>query len=72
MNPLTTDFCSDQLQIIFVYVEMDNEEIGRPVSDYFGVTGDAPKVLSPTFSKTVPFMHLCCYSEQLLFDMCRK
>ncbi|XP_034687822.1 protein disulfide isomerase-like 1-4 [Vitis riparia] len=35
-------------KIIFVYVEMDNEEIGRPVSDYFGVTGDAPKVLAYT------------------------
>ncbi|KAJ6805671.1 protein disulfide isomerase-like 1-4 [Iris pallida] len=23
--------------LIFVYVEMDNEDIGKPVSDYFGV-----------------------------------
>lgn len=23
---------------------MDNEDVGRPVADYFGVTGDAPKV----------------------------
>ncbi|RVW38754.1 Protein disulfide isomerase-like 1-4 [Vitis vinifera] len=39
---------NDSEKIIFVYVEMDNEEIGRPVSDYFGVTGDAPKVLAYT------------------------
>lgn len=23
---------------------MDNEDVGRPVADYFGVTGDSPKV----------------------------
>lgn len=33
------------LQLIFVYVEMDNEEVGKPVSDYFGVTGNSPKVI---------------------------
>ncbi|KAK4483162.1 hypothetical protein RD792_010342 [Penstemon davidsonii] len=32
-------------KLIFVYVEVDNEEVGKPVADYFGVTGDAPKVL---------------------------
>ncbi|KAJ6814210.1 protein disulfide isomerase-like 1-4 [Iris pallida] len=31
--------------LIFVYVEMDNEDIGKPVSDYFGVTGNGPNVL---------------------------
>jgi len=29
-------------------VEMDNEDVGRPVSDYFGVTGDAPQVIGYT------------------------
>ncbi|XP_020584852.1 protein disulfide isomerase-like 1-4 [Phalaenopsis equestris] len=33
-------------KLIFVYVEMDNEDIGKPVSDYFGVTGDGPKLLA--------------------------
>jgi protein disulfide-isomerase A1 len=28
---------------------MDNEDVGRPVSDYFGVSGDAPKVISFPF-----------------------
>jgi len=32
------------LQIIFVYVQLDNEDTGKPVADYFGVTGDGPKV----------------------------
>lgn len=32
-------------KLIFVYVEIDNEEVGKPVADYFGITGDSPKVL---------------------------
>ncbi|KAA8544042.1 hypothetical protein F0562_021781 [Nyssa sinensis] len=35
-------------KLIFVYVEMDDEDVGRPVSDYFGVTGNAPRVLAYT------------------------
>lgn len=35
-------------KLIFVYVEMDNEEVGVPVSDYFGVRGSGPKVLGYT------------------------
>ncbi|PKI62618.1 hypothetical protein CRG98_017040, partial [Punica granatum] len=35
-------------KLIFVYVEMDNEDVGKPVSDYFGITGDAPQVLGYT------------------------
>lgn len=31
-------------QLIFVYVELDNEDVGKPVGDYFGITGDAPQV----------------------------
>lgn len=37
------------LQLVFVYVEMDNEDVGKPVSEYFGVSGDAPKVLSLSY-----------------------
>ncbi|KAL7115765.1 hypothetical protein ACP275_04G201600 [Erythranthe tilingii] len=32
-------------KLIFVYVDIDNEEVGKPVADYFGVAGDAIKVL---------------------------
>ncbi|CAI9761515.1 unnamed protein product [Fraxinus pennsylvanica] len=35
-------------KLIFVQVEMDNEDVGRPVADYFGVNGDASKVLGYT------------------------
>ncbi|XP_027341739.1 protein disulfide isomerase-like 1-4 [Abrus precatorius] len=35
-------------KLIFVYVEMDNEDVGKPVSDYFGISGSAPKVLAYT------------------------
>ncbi|CAL5365619.1 unnamed protein product [Camellia sinensis] len=35
-------------KLIFVYVEMDNEDFGRPVSEYFGVSGDAPRVIAYT------------------------
>lgn len=33
-------------KLIFVYVDMDNDDVGKPVSGYFGVTGDGPKVLA--------------------------
>ncbi|PON76813.1 Protein disulfide isomerase [Parasponia andersonii] len=35
-------------KLIFVYVETDNEDVGKPVSEYFGVSGDAPTVLAYT------------------------
>ena len=28
-----------------MHVEMDNEDVGKPVSEYFGVSGDDPKVI---------------------------
>lgn len=33
------------MQLIFVYVEIDNEEVGKPVSEYFGVNGNGPEVI---------------------------
>ncbi|RRT47394.1 hypothetical protein B296_00030081 [Ensete ventricosum] len=48
---LTSDIFYFHLKLIFVYVEMDNEDVGKPVSDYFGVTGDGPQVsISPIFN----------------------
>ncbi|KAF5799523.1 putative protein disulfide-isomerase [Helianthus annuus] len=35
-------------KLIFVFVELDNEDVGKPVADYFGITGDAPQVLAYT------------------------
>lgn len=33
-------------KIIFVYVQLDNEDTGKPVADYFGITGDGPQVIA--------------------------
>nr|XP_004487116.1 protein disulfide isomerase-like 1-4 [Cicer arietinum] len=35
-------------KLIFVFVETDNEDIGKPVSEYFGVSGSDTKVLAYT------------------------
>jgi hypothetical protein len=43
MNDLSV--CTYPLQLIFVLVETDNEDVGKPVSDYFGISGTAPKVI---------------------------
>ncbi|CAN6447038.1 unnamed protein product [Victoria cruziana] len=32
-------------KLLFVHVDMDNEDVGKPVSEYFGVSGDGPTVL---------------------------
>ncbi|XP_031481352.1 protein disulfide isomerase-like 1-4 [Nymphaea colorata] len=32
-------------KLLFVHVDMDNEDVGKPVSEYFGVSGDGPIVL---------------------------
>ena len=34
----------NSLQLTFFYVEMDNQDIGKQVLDYFGVSGDSPRV----------------------------
>lgn len=33
------------MKLNFVFVKTDDDEVGRPVSDYFGVTGDSPQVI---------------------------
>lgn len=33
-------------KLIFVFVQLDDEETGKPVADYFGITGDAPQILA--------------------------
>ncbi|GLJ52349.1 hypothetical protein SUGI_1113630 [Cryptomeria japonica] len=37
-------------KIIFVHVDCDNEDVGKPVKDYFGVTEEEPKVMAYTAS----------------------
>ncbi|PWA61544.1 PDI-like 1-4 [Artemisia annua] len=33
---------------LFVYVPMDDEDAGKPVAEYFGIEGDAPRVIAFT------------------------
>lgn len=40
------------MQLIFVYVALDNEEVGKPVADYFGASGNEPTVISSSFFLT--------------------
>ncbi|KAF5751541.1 protein disulfide isomerase-like 1-4 [Tripterygium wilfordii] len=64
-------------KLIFVYVEMDNEDVGKPVSDYFGITGDGPKVLAYTgnddakkfvLEKEVTLDNLKAFGEDFIED----
>ncbi|QHO37515.1 Protein disulfide isomerase [Arachis hypogaea] len=33
-------------KLVFVHVDMDNEDAGKPVASFFGITGKGPKVLA--------------------------
>ncbi|KAL8529292.1 hypothetical protein ACS0TY_006641 [Phlomoides rotata] len=43
-------------QLLFVYMDIDNEEEGKPVADYFGLTKDTPKVLGYTGEDTKKYI----------------
>nr|GMD73553.1 protein disulfide isomerase-like 1-4 [Ipomoea batatas] len=32
-------------KLIFVYIKIDDEDVGRPVANYFGVEGDTAKII---------------------------
>ncbi|XP_023751529.1 protein disulfide isomerase-like 1-4 [Lactuca sativa] len=62
-------------KLIFVYVELDNEDVGKPVGDYFGITGDAPQVIGYTgnddgkkfvFDQDLTFENLKAFGEGFL------
>ncbi|XP_076887166.1 protein disulfide isomerase-like 1-4 [Bidens hawaiensis] len=64
-------------KLIFVYVEVDNEDVGKPVADYFGVTGDAPQVIGYTgnddgrkfvFDQDLTVENLKVFGEDFLED----
>ena len=38
-----------QMQLLFVFVERDNEEVGEPVANYFGITGQETTVIPPIY-----------------------
>ncbi|KAJ0245886.1 Protein disulfide isomerase-like 1-4 [Hirschfeldia incana] len=35
-------------KLIFIYVDVDNEDHGKPIADYFGVTNNSPKLVAFT------------------------
>ncbi|KAK7285646.1 hypothetical protein RJT34_20423 [Clitoria ternatea] len=37
-------------EVIFGHVEMDNEDVGKPIVDFFGITGNTPKGFLSSFS----------------------
>jgi hypothetical protein len=45
------------VQILFVFVERDNEEVGEPVANYFGIAGQETTVMSRAFCQ------LCVFSD---------
>ena len=50
-----------QMQLLFVFVERDNEEVGEPVANYFGITGHQTTVMP------LIFCHVC-----LCFDLLHR
>ncbi|XP_023522947.1 protein disulfide isomerase-like 1-4 isoform X3 [Cucurbita pepo subsp. pepo] len=64
-------------KIIFVYVEIDNEDVGKPVSEYFGISGNDPQVLGYTgtedsrkfvLDKEVTLENIKAFGENFLED----
>ncbi|KAA0036960.1 hypothetical protein IC582_028079 [Cucumis melo] len=64
-------------KLIFVYVEIDNEEVGKPVSEYFGINGNGPEVLGYTgnedskkfvLDKEVTLENIKAFAENFLED----
>jgi hypothetical protein len=48
-----------QMQLLFVFVERDNEEVGEPVANYFGITGQETTVM--------PFMFVILFFCALIY-----
>ncbi|KAK9078533.1 hypothetical protein SSX86_002590 [Deinandra increscens subsp. villosa] len=64
-------------KLIFVFVDVDNEDVGKPVADYFGITGDAPQVIGYTgnddgkkfvFDRDITLENLKIFGEDFLED----
>ncbi|XP_022970462.1 protein disulfide isomerase-like 1-4 [Cucurbita maxima] len=64
-------------KLIFVYVEIDNEDVGKPVSEYFGISGNGPQVLGYTgnedskkfvLDKDVTLENIKAFGENFLED----
>ncbi|OAY51627.1 protein disulfide isomerase-like 1-4 isoform X2 [Manihot esculenta] len=64
-------------KLIFVYVALDNEEVGKPVADYFGASGNEPTVVAYTgnddsrkfvLSEEVSLDKIKTFAEEFLED----
>ncbi|XP_050212414.1 protein disulfide isomerase-like 1-4 [Mercurialis annua] len=64
-------------KLIFVFVELDNEEVGKPVADYFGIAGEAPQLLGYTgnddgkkfvFDKEITMDNIKAFGEDFIED----
>lgn len=64
-------------KLIFVHVEIDNEDVGKPVSEYFGISGNGPQVLGYTgnedskkfvLDKEVTLENIKAFGENFLED----
>lgn len=50
--------CVAKMQLLFVFVERDNEEVGEPVANYFGITGQETTVMTCVLC----YLYLyCCF-----------
>ncbi|KAM3399097.1 protein disulfide isomerase-like 1-4 [Capsicum galapagoense] len=67
-------------KLIFVFVNIDDEDVGKPVADYFGATGDSPKVIGYTgnenprkyiFDGEITVEKLKAFGEDFLGDKLR-
>ncbi|KAL8241446.1 hypothetical protein R6Q59_014800 [Mikania micrantha] len=64
-------------KLIFVFVDLDNEDVGKPVADYFGITGDAAQVIGYTgnddgmkfiFDRNLTLENLKAFGEDFFED----
>jgi hypothetical protein len=46
------------MQLLFVFVERDNEEVGEPVANYFGITGQETTVMPLIYCNLSLRIHL--------------
>ncbi|KAI3705464.1 hypothetical protein L1987_75702 [Smallanthus sonchifolius] len=64
-------------KLIFLFVELDDEDVGKPIAEYFSITGDAPQVIGCTgnddgkkfvFDQDLTLENLKVFGEDFLDD----
>ena len=51
------------MQLLFVFVERDNEEVGEPVANYFGITGQETTVMALILAAMFIYLLIYCTEE---------